>query len=382
MSETALPTILSQTLGDPLPVAEVKAWAALSPKQKLRAIRRLEALRRWHGERDGWTADDAADAASMPRSHFYTLAAKWEDVESRSLASLGVHAKAPRRRKSRYDAELMEMISSAADDLVATEPHEPKDKPPVTQVISRLRGALAHEERDLPGDATLRGVITEARRRLVMKNKVGGDLAFDICACDIPDPKGEPYIAYVCVDRGTGYILGFRFDNVSDSVSGHAGLAAQVLKDEAAGICSDLPWIGQTRTVELVIGEDLANFRKWEEATRAAVAQAGKSGPGGVNLQGTNAPRRFGHYLKEAVGTRIGRIQLLPARTVPRPGAPAPSLLTGSPYTPIEATMRLELEVADHNVAVRDQLADGANSGRMPVRVRSVFELIAKTNFE
>ncbi len=378
MDETAFPLSLTKVFGEPLPDLHSRAWAALSPAQKLRATKRLDALERWHGDRRGWTIDDAAKAADMGKNHFYALAARWEDVEARSLEVLGVQARAPRRRKSRHDKVLNE-VRSIAEDLVGKEPEDVEERPAVTTVMAELEARWTPKDGKLPGAATLRGVIVEARRRRDMKSRIGGDLGFDICAVEIPDDEGKPYIAFICVDRGTGYIHGYRFDDVADSIGGHARLATDILahgSDEEAE--ARLPWVERNRQVELVIGEDREPFREWEAQMKADIASAAKDGPAKVDLNASNKPRRFGRYLREALGTRIGRVNLLPARTVSKPGAPPAAPLADIGYTEAEAVMRLDLEVDDHNAAIVAQLSDEAPSKRMPEHLRNVFGLIAE----
>ncbi|NCP23893.1 MAG: hypothetical protein GW854_07075 [Erythrobacter sp.] len=378
MNDEAIPAVLTRALGDPLPEGDAVAWAALSPAQKLRATNRLTALERWHGDRKGWTVDDAANAASMGKNHFYSLAAKWEDVESRSLGVLGVQARAPRRRKSRHD-KVLDRVRSLADQIVGKEPEEQADRPPVSSVMQEIEASWTKADGKLPGAATLRGVVTEARRRRDMKSRIGGDLGFDICALDIPDAGGQPHVAYFCVDRGTGYVHGFRIDSVADSVSGHELLAARILASYTESEGAKLPWVDRTRNVEIVLGEDRVEARAWETRLKSVVSKAGKAGPQKVHVQATHKPRRFGGYLRESVGTRIGRINLLPARTVLKPGAPPPTPMAGAGYSVAEAEMRVELEVADHNEAILGQLPGDAARIVVPAHVRAVFSMIATT---
>jgi len=341
--EDLVPHELTAALGDPLPDEEAKLWFALSPDQRNLALKRLYAISRWHGERAGWTADDAARAAKLSRSRFYRIAMQWEDVEQRSLRLLGVKASAPRKRRSRYRGELLEAASAEAARLVAEDRGAPRA---TSELVRQLAVWLRHRFTDVPGDASLRTIVIEARRQAEMSQEVGADIAFDVCACSISAGVGRPYKLFTCLDRGTGLILGFELSDTAPSLMGHRNAA----RDALFRLGSDtepVPWADCLARVEFVIGADLAEFRDWEANLRSRLL--------GINVQGSNNPRRFGRYLKEHVGTAIGRVRLLPSLTLG--GTASVTSLTREIYSLTEALARVELEVLDHNRDVGKRLS-------------------------
>jgi hypothetical protein len=347
-----LPKVVKEALGRRNALHEQQLWAAMSPKQRERSVQRIEAINRWHGERSGWTADDAALAADLSKPRFYTLAMTWEDVEARSLALLGVQAKTPRRRQ-RWKPEIVKAISDGAAS--------------VAQLAENLHDRLAGRFEDFPKASTLRSSIIEARRLATLGDEVGTDIAFDACATNIPSPDNRPHVAFVAIDRATGFILGTSIGDISDSVGAYRELALEIkegLGERAIDFA--VPWAERVERIEFVIGSDLEAFRKWEAELKGAIAK--------VNIQGSNKPRRFGRYLKEHVGTVIGRIRLLPAQTL-KPTADY--ALPGQVVTEIDAAMKLRLEVNDHNRDVSKLLSGKA--GGLPHNLTTAINRIAST---
>lgn len=331
-----IPEEVLRALPTPAPASEDQLWAAMTPEQRKLTLRRILALEKWQGDRGDWTVDDAAKAAKLSRSRFYRIAMEWEDEESRSLRLLGVQASAPRRRSSRYGEELKAAAMEAAARLVAL------NKPGSTSVSSlceQLRNVLSQKFKEVPGNATLRTIILEARRQANLADTVGSDLAFDVCACSIADPEHRPHRIFVCIDRGTGIILGTAVGDPADSRAGHRAAAEDAMRWIASSQAEAIPWAERIARFEFVIGTDLAPSRSWEAMARASL--------GGINVNGSNRPRRFGRYLKEHLGVSIGRIRLLPSLTLG--GEAAPASLTRESFNSNEAKARLDLEVADHN---------------------------------
>ena len=355
---------LLRAFGDPLPRIEADRWAAMSPKQREKALLRLDVLLRWPGRRGSWSAADAAEEAKMSTSRFYRMAATWADEEVRSLSVLGAFAANPTRRRSRFDEELLEDLRKRAADLVEGLPNKPR--PSTEKLIDELLKAIDPAGLKMPGRATLRAIVDEARRAATVQLKVGEDLQFDCCACSIRQADGRPFILYPCIDAATGLILGFAFGSVDRSVEGHRAAAADVIERMPSWLAANLPWATLAERAELVIGSDLQAFRSWETEVRA---RAGR-----VNVQGSNKNRRYGRYLKEHVGTSVGRILLLPPYTDDERKLAVST--TRESFSEQEARVRFELEMSAYNEDLLYQVAVAIPRDQ-PDRLWPMLEAIA-----
>lgn len=361
-----MPDELARALGDSVSEEELKLWANLKPDDRPVAIRRAVALTRWHDDRGNWTAADAARAAGVTTNRFYVLASAWEDEDNRSLAALGIGAEAPRRRRSAFDDDLLELLRNRAQALVS---RKGADDLSISALASELADCMPRDASKKPKDAVLRAMLVEARRLHRMHGGIGTDIGFDLCACQLADEQGHPHVLFVCIDRGTGFVLAYGFGDPADSLSRHRKLAAEVLASWGTDGSDELPWTPKAERVELVVGTDRVPFKSWADSIRADLEQGSK-----VNLQPSIAPRRFGRYMREHFGTAIGRIRLLPASTrEPSEGASA-RVLTRERYSVVDATARLALEIGDHNEAILERL-DGR--GSMPDQIASLFASIA-----
>ncbi len=360
-----MPDELADALGRPVAEEELRLWAALKPTERPTAVRRAVALTRWHDHRRDWTVDDAARAAGLAKNRFYVLAAGWEDETGRSLARLGVAAEAPRRRRS-FDEALLEKLRAAA---VAILSRSGADDLSISTMATELAQSIPANAKKKPGTAVLRAMLVEARRLHRMHGGIGTDLGFDLCACQLADEEGRPYVLFVCIDRGTGFVLAFGFGDPAQSLARHRALAAEVLANWEGGNQRRLPWTPQTERVEMVVGLDRVPFNAWAEAIRAELELGSK-----VNLQPSIAPRRFGRYIRKHFGTAVGRIRLLPASTRDPSKATSVSVLTKERYSLADAIARVGLEIADHNDAVLDRLGKPAP---MPKQIADLLKKIA-----
>lgn len=343
-----IPDDLAAALGGRVTSFEEKLWAALKPEDRAVALQRAIAFTRWHDARGSWTAKEAAAAAGITVNRFYALAAKWEYEGNRSLANLGVGAEAPRRRRSAFDPALLKQLTAHAKALVSA---EGADERSISALAAELEATIPENADKKPRTAFLRSMLVEARRLHAMNDVIGTDLAFDLCACQLADMKGQPHILFVCIDRGTGFVLSFGFGKTAESLKRHQALASNILDTFGSSGTIELPWSASTDRVEMVVGTDRIEFQSWAEAKRAELAGAGK-----VNLQPSIKPRRFGRYLREHFGAAVGRIKLLPGSTRDPSEATSVSALSKERYTVEDALVRVGLEVADHNEAVLARL--------------------------
>ncbi len=364
--EIEIPEELARAIGKPDSDEEKRLWASLKPADREDAVRRAVALTRWHDDRGDWTAGDAARAAGVTTNRFYALSSIWEDEDNRSLAVLGVAAEAPRRRRSAFDEGLLEQLRHHAQLLVS---QKGADDRSISALATELSDLIPPETRKKPGTAVLRAMLVEARRQHRMHGAIGTDLGFDLSACQLADEEGRPHVLFVCIDRGTGFVLAYGFGDPSDSLSRHRALAAEAMDTWGGDGSPRLPWGPRTERVEMVVGMDRVPFKAWTEDIRSDLEGGSK-----VNLQATITPRRFGRYLREHFGTSVGRVRLLPSSTRDPAEGSSSSILTSERYAVEDAYARVGLEIMDHNDAILSKLADRVS---MPPPIRSLLERLA-----
>lgn len=366
-----IPEELADALGRPVCENELRLWAGLRPGERPDAVRRAVALTRWHADRGGWTADDAAAAAGVSRNRFYALAAGWEDEAGRSLANLGVGADAPRTRRSVFDEALLERLREAAARIVSRDGADARSVSSMVPELAREipTGAAGGDAgRKVPKTAALRAMLVEARRLHELHGGLGVDFGFDLCACQLSDQQGRPYVLFVCLDVGTGFVLAYGFGDPARSLERHRALASEVLERWGPDSGQVLPWSRAPERVEMVVGLDRVPFRDWADAIREDVRARS-----GANLQPAIAPRRFGRYLRKHFGSAVGRVRLLPSATRSPDEATDMSVLTNERYTLEDALARVGLEISDHN---RDVLGRLRSPSVMPASIAAVFDCI------
>ena len=361
-----MPAELEDALGRPVPEAELRLWAALKPAERPKAVERAVALTKWHDDRGNWTAADAAREAGVAKNRFYALSSAWEDEARRSLAVLGVGAEAPRKRHSGFDDDLIDALRSRAKALVA---REGADDVSISAMATELAEIIPRDIARKPGTSVLRAMLVEARQFHRMHVAIGTDIGFDLCACQLSGGQGQPYVLFVCIDRGTGFVLAYAFGDPANSLSQHRDLAAEVLRKWGPDSDARLPWAVKTERVEMVVGLDRVPFRTWGEAVRKRL-----SAKGNANLQPSITPRRFGRYLRKHFGAAVGRIRLLPASTRDPAQATSAKILTKERYSQEEALARIGLEIADHNDVILHRLGE---TREMPELIGELFGEIA-----
>ncbi|WP_390478790.1 hypothetical protein [Altererythrobacter sp. MTPC7] len=325
---------MKRYLRTPLPDRELELWRSLPPEKRDSVNNRLEALARWEDKTSD--IEDVADLAGLSTSRFYSLSALWSDPEQRSLANLGIHADGPRRRRSRYDAELLQRMAAESVRAVA---RAPKKGFSIEKCITGVLDAVADTPHDIPGRATVRLMVEDAIRERSRGSVVGNDIAFDCCAIDVPGEDARPFVLFVGLDKSTGLLLGFAVAALNESVTGYREAAEDVVGRLRTRTGTEVPWAETLTSVELVIGNDLDAFREWEGKVRSEVRP--------VNFQGFNPHRRFGRYIMGSVGRMIGRIGLLPAATLERRAISG--VQPKDWHTLDEARERMEIEMIVHN---------------------------------
>ena len=329
--------VLVPFLGDPLPPAEAAMWAAMSTERRVKAMQRLKTLARWRdGEGDLPPAQAAADAG-VSLNRFFEMAKAWR--EARSLSSLGTFAKSSRRTDPR-EVALQRIVARVIGKWPTGS---------VRQMAMELGHAFEQAGGGKVGTSMLRRVVEDELRRREVEGQLGNEIQFDCAACSLLRPDDTPYTLFAVLDRGSQLLLGAALGDVADSRSGYAVAAVDALRRIESGVFDGLPWVDAVARMALVAGLDADHW----VALQARMATSGVSAP----VQPSTSPKRFGRYLKPAVGDRLGRLDMWYGRTVPD-DARAPKVA--------DRSLRLDLADADAFLAVQLDEHDADRRAMLP----------------
>lgn len=287
---------VSVFLGDPLPAAEAAMWARMSIERRGKAMRRMNALRRWDGGNGGITAVKAAADAGVGLTRFFEMAKAWE--AGASLAALGTFAKSSRRLDPREVALRMIVAGVLGPHPIGS----------VRQLARELGEAHILSGGERVGDSMLRRVVEFELRRRDAEGRLGNDVQFDCAACSILRADDTPYTLFAVLDRGSQLLLGAAIGDVEDSRAGYAEASVDAQRRLAAYEFRGLPWAERVVRMELVAGLDAD---RWADL-RMRMAVGGVSAP----VEPSTRPGRFGRYLRRAVGQRLGLVDMWYGRTV------------------------------------------------------------------
>jgi len=277
------------------------------------------------------TAAEAARDADVAVSRWYEVAAAWKAAPV--LASVGTFAKRPGRTGQRLDGEAVNRIQSILPTLVASDLNGT-----VAGVVTRIQADPKLQGLSLPHVNTLRTMVQRERRRQQSERQVGLRPGFDATACELLRTDGTPHVMFAVVDRTSHRILGFTVGDLSESRSAYARAAADALVRIGSPGAQTLAWADTTERIDVIVGDDP---QAWARA-RARYDEA----PIGPALGLVAEGRRFGRYLRLAVGTAIGEMRIYPARTEVREPA------EGNRFSDKDAVAAIEVEVARHNAAI------------------------------
>lgn len=315
---------LREYLGDPLPEEQARLWAEMSAEQRAKSMQRMTTLTRWNLGQAPQDANLAMWNAGLKSvSRFYEMAKAWK--ETPSLRVLGVLVTAPRKRMNRHENILAEK---------AVEVIDAKPDSSVRQLAIAL-GDAAGLATETPSYNTLRRFVEEELRRRSAKARPGEDVMFDCCACSMHRMDGSEYTLYAVLDRQSQLILGASLGDAHDSRRGYRMAAASALEKIESPPLAGAAWVERTARFELVVGADAGS---WTDI-RSELARAGVTAP----MEPSTRPRRFGRYIRQICGPRLGRIVLSPLKTdQPVNG--------GSVVAPtVDDVARLWLEIDAHN---------------------------------
>ena len=298
-------------------------WAALSRNHRAKAIQRMTALDRWivaEGSIDARQA--AADAGLKSITRFYEMAKAWR--EHRSLASLGTFAGAPKTRVGPYDAELRRAVVS----VVGADPTGS-----VRKLAIELEASSGIPADDMLSHNTFRRYVEQEKRRLEQRTMAGDDVMLDCSACTLTPSDPELVTLFAIIDRWTQIVLGAALGDIANSREGYARAAVNAQRRLEAGEFKNLPWVARMTRAEIVVGRDVD---RWE-TVRKDMAAEGFTRP----IEPSTKRDRFGRYLRDLTGLRLGTLVVCPKRTVELPAGALPTN---------DQTARLDVEVTDFNL--------------------------------
>nr|WP_314471486.1 hypothetical protein [uncultured Sphingomonas sp.] len=348
--------VLAPFLGDPVPAMEAAMWAAMSTERRAKAMQRLKTLARWQDGEGGLPPAQAAADAGVSLNRFFEMAKAWR--EARSLSSLGTFAKSSRRIDPREIA-LQRIVARVIGRFPTGS---------VRQMALDLGQAFEEAGGGKVGLSMLRRVVEEELRRREVEGQLGNEIQFDCAACSLLRLDDTPYTLFVVLDRGSQLLLGAALGDVSNSPAGYAAAATDALRRIGSGHFDGLPWVDAVARMVLVAGLDAD---RWV-ALQSEMASAGVKAP----VQPSTSPKRFGRYLKPAVGDRLGRLDMWYGRTVPD-DARAPKIADRSlRLEPADADAFLAVQVDEHDSGRRAMLTP-APDARMPEDVLVALRTLA-----
>ena len=337
--------VLAPFLGEPLPPGEAAMWAAMSTERRAKAMQRLKTLARWQDGEGGVPPARAAADAGLSLNRFFEMAKAWRDA--RSLSSLGTFAKLSRRTDPR-EVALQRIVAKVIGRYPTGS---------VRQMAMDLGQAFEVSGGKKVGLSMLRRVVEDELRRREVKGHLGNDIQFDCAACSLLRPDDTPYTLFAVLDHGTQLLIGAALGDVADSPVGYAAAATDALRRIDGGHFDGLPWVGTVAGMELVAGLDAD---RWV-SLQAEMAAAGVRAP----VQPSTSPKRFGRYLKDAVGDRLGRLDMWYGRTVPNDARAAKVADRSLRLEPADADAFLAAQVDEHD-ADRRAMLPPAPDARIP----------------
>lgn len=277
----------------------VAMWNALTPSQRERAARRFGALQLWgDGQRDV-DVGKAASAAGVSVSRFYRIAAEWRKL--RSFESLGVFANRS-NRTSTISPEVSASLMEAARKAVIMSGGGSTS----ALVAHTLRIAALDPGGRLPGMTKLREIVSAEARRMLAYAPLGQTILFDCVATSLPRSDGRPHVAFVCIDGGTGVVLGVAVGKVDVAARGYAIAANDALR--AIDGCNDWRWANVFTSMRIAAGEDFERMVKVVHRLNAMFLAS--------HFILERGDGRYGRLITKTIGSRLGRVVFTPTRTV------------------------------------------------------------------
>ena len=329
---------LEKVFGDPVPPTELRIWAAMPPSRRDKVLQRVAALDRYCFGEEGLTAKQAAADAGLKLGRFYQLARVWPD--KRSLASVGTFASTTGAR-NHYDPKVVNALQAAVTAVV----RENADRQVSVAALTRLLGERSGlPPADVPKTSTLRVIVERELRRVRQTGLAGSEILFDhVTTMSLPRQGDAWHTVFLIIDRGTRLVLGHAVGDASDSVRGYRSAAMDAFRRIADGFPAAAIWADRLERSQIVPGADRDALA--EEMARMA------SEVGGAAPQVVKAATD-GRYARAYLGSKIGPIQLNPAKALEPGGRSTNRRNDLGGLSEADARARLELAVVDHNAAM------------------------------
>ncbi len=339
-----------------LPETDRDRWTALTAAQRRRAVTRISAIERWND--DSIPIDLAEQESGLSRSRFYRMAADWRAAPS--LSALGISIGTVGTR-TRLDPQAVNALQAIVSDVVAMNAGAS-----VSQLVQLMVQRAGVPTDALPGTSKLRAIVEDEQRRVAATGEAGNAVRFDCSAINLPREGGRPWIVFACLDEGTRLVLGTAVLAEADAAVGYRAVATDA-RERIDRVRDELPWAVRTARIEITAGADLEASADLVRSVMAAGVR--------VRPQLASVPRRFGRYIRAIVGTRIGRVEITPLRTLEGPALPDNGDMT--PWTQEEAATAVRKAVDQHNEAVLAELG-GRGGGRVPDDLARMLDQLAE----
>lgn len=324
----------------------------MSESARESSLCRLEAIADFQKTKGGITAAVAAERLGLKISRFYKMAADWKSTNS--LASLGT-IPVKRSRRTKLKPEIIAKLNAVVPRVVAMN---------ADLSVARLVDLMVEEagvDKGKPSKMKLREIVEAEKRRVEAIGNAGNSIAFDCCALSVARDEQTPFVLFAVLDRGTRAWLGYSLARFEEPERGYADAASHAASRLAD---LDLPWAKDVRHLQITAGEDLERFETIVEEIIKRFA---------IPARRASNPKRFGGYLREIIGPRIGPIEFASRRTVSGP----PINVNGSPAIMEESKVRewIDEGIAEHN---RIEVARSTNGmSQPPVQLIDVLGYVA-----
>jgi len=321
-----------------LPESDRIQWHQMTANQRAIALARIEAF-------DGWLAkkqriDDCVAASGLSKSRFYRLAAEWREMPC--LNALGAQRGSGGGGK-KLNSDAVNALQAVLPDLVRMNVDAS-----VSQLGRLAIDAVKLRTESLPKTSRLRQMVEHEMRNQRSLTEAGTIIKFDMTAISLAQKNGRPFIMVCCIDAGTTALLGTAVIE-EPLAQGSYKLVAENALTRIQGDLARLPWSDRFLEADMTSGVDL-------DASIEMVAHLDTQVR--ANVQRASSPKRFGKYIRDLVGTKLGKIYVTRART--QAGVALTNNKNMMPWSIEEARIAVKIATDEHNAKI---LAEGKLDG-------------------